>query len=361
MDWEEVTLKDIAFYRNEKVKCDKLSFDSYISTENMVLDRGGVTLASSLPTTGSSNIYFKADILVSNIRPYFKKIWFADKTGACSNDVLVFAIKNEKIDASYLYYKLSTDNFFDYVMSGSNGVKMPRGNKKSIMDYKLLLPPLKTQKKIANILSNYDQLIENNNQRIKLLESMAEEIYKEWFVRLRFPDYEKVEKLNWNRKRLNDICKFFNGKSAVNSEDGKYPIYGANGIIGSNHNYNYENIIIIGRVGIYCGNVFHIKEKCWATDNTIIIQANEDDILFLKYYLQFKNLNNYAGGSAQPLLTQTQIKSLVVDYPSKQLIKNFNTILQPMDKEIGNLIEKNKNLKETRDLLLPRFINGKVM
>ena len=355
MEWEEVQLKDIVFYRNNKIKFDEIFFESYISTENMISNKGGVGIPSSIPTAGSSNLYLKTDILISNIRPYFKKIWFANKDGSCSNDVLVFATKSEKIDKEFLYYRLSTNDFFDYVMSGSNGVKMPRGNKKSIMDYSFLLPPLKTQKKIASILSNYDKLIENNNQRIKLLESMAEEIYKEWFVRLRFPKFENVE---LKSKKLGEVSAFFNGKAIKKNVLGIYPIYGANGTIGWSDEYQYENIIIVGRVGVYCGSIFHVKEKCWATDNTIILKPNSNDILFIKYFLQFKNLNNYAGGSAQPLLTQTQIKSLVIDYPSKELIEKFNKLIIPMDNEIENLQQKNKNLKETRDLLLPKLIHG---
>lgn len=377
MDWEEVTLKDIAFYRNEKVKFNELSFDSYISTENMISNRRGITLASSLPTTGSSNIYFKTDVLVSNIRPYFKKIWFADKMGACSNDVLVFAIKNEKIDASYLYYQLSTDTFFDYVMSGSNGVKMPRGNKKSIMDYKLLLPPLKIQKKIALILSNYDQLIENNNQRIKLLESMAEEIYKEWFVRLRFPDYEKVESIK--RISIGEVVNLRQG-FALNSKSKHYiankgiPLLKisdlfqgtetlfVNETIPSQFLVN-ENEIIYTRTAqvgyVFMGKKGVIYNNCF--------KVIPQDVLYIKFIYHFlkQKTTRYiaqtlATGTAQADLNHDSFKSIKVNYPVENIVIKFNKIINPIDNEIDKLIEVNKTLKETRDLLLPRLINGKL-
>ncbi|NRK74431.1 restriction endonuclease subunit S, partial [Salmonella enterica subsp. enterica serovar Typhi] len=120
-------------------------------------------MASSLPAAKTVSGYSCDDILISNIRPYFKKIWFADKKGGCSNDVLVIRNKHhDQVDSKYLYYSLFTDHFFDYVMTGAKGAKMPRGDKEEIMKYPLYLPPLNIQKKIVNILSNIDDKIQIN-------------------------------------------------------------------------------------------------------------------------------------------------------------------------------------------------------
>ena len=371
MDWDEVQLKDVAFYRNDKVKFDEISYDDYISTENMIADKGGVVAPSSIPTAGSSNIYLKSDILVSNIRPYFKKIWFANKEGSCSNDVLVFASKDEKIDKEFLYYRLSTDDFFDYVMAGSNGVKMPRGNKKSIMDYSFLVPPLKTQKKIASILSNYDQLIENNNQRIKLLESMAEEIYKEWFVRLRFPD-TKIKEINIGE--IVDLRQGFalNSKSKHYISEQGIPLLKisdlfkgtetlfVNDSIPKQFLVNEDEIIYTrtAQVGyVFMGKKGVIYNNCFK-----VIPKNSLYTTFIYYFLRLKSTRylaqTLATGTAQADLNHDSFKGIKINYPNEKIVIKFNKIVEPMDKEIKNLLIKNKNLKETRDLLLPKLIHG---
>ena len=104
-------LSDCAFWGKDRT--DNINYESYISTENMIKDKGGVTIASSLPDSKTASAYRPNDILLSNIRPYFRKIWYADKNGSCSNDVLVVRA-NEDIDSKFLYYVLSDNNFFNY-------------------------------------------------------------------------------------------------------------------------------------------------------------------------------------------------------------------------------------------------------
>lgn len=156
-------LSDICSYRKEKIAVAKLDRGNYISTENMLPDKNGVTTATSLPTTIQTQKYAKGDILVSNIRPYFKKIWFADKNGGCSNDVLVFKTK-EGTDPRYLYYVLANDPFFEYSMATAKGTKMPRGDKKALMEYEVPDYDLKEQNKIAGVLSAIDDKIQLNNK-----------------------------------------------------------------------------------------------------------------------------------------------------------------------------------------------------
>ena len=155
-------LSDICFYAKGKVDVSGLTDTDYISTESMLPNKGGITTASSLPSTAQTQGYKKDDVLVSNIRPYFKKIWFADCNGGCSNDVLVFRAK-EDTDARFLYYVLADDAFFDYSTATSKGTKMPRGDKTAIMQYEVPHFDLSTQKKIAGILADIDDKIVLNN------------------------------------------------------------------------------------------------------------------------------------------------------------------------------------------------------
>ena len=156
-------LSDICHYVKGKVDVSELDNSTYISTENMLMDKGGVTEAASLPTTLQTQIYEKDDVLVSNIRPYFKKIWFADQNGGCSNDVLVFRA-NEGVEPSFLYYVLADDKFFDFSMATSKGTKMPRGDKKALMEYEVLAFNIDTQKKVASFLGDIDEKIRVNTK-----------------------------------------------------------------------------------------------------------------------------------------------------------------------------------------------------
>ena len=155
-------LSDICAFRKGKVRVSTLTAKSYISTENMLPNKRGVTEATSLPTMELAQEYKKDDILVSNIRPYFKKIWQAKYDGGCSNDVLAFQ-GNANIDKDFLYYVLANDAFFAYSMATSKGTKMPRGDKTSIMQYEVPVLDIDTQKRIASILKSLDEKIELNN------------------------------------------------------------------------------------------------------------------------------------------------------------------------------------------------------
>jgi len=139
--WNHGCISDVARYRTERVNTAELTFDNYISTENMLVDRKGVQPATSLPTINSVPTYTSGTILVSNIRPYFKKIWLAKGDGGYSNDVLGFEAKVSGTE-SYLFNLMYQDTFFDFMMATSKGSKMPRGDKKAILGWDLVVPTL---------------------------------------------------------------------------------------------------------------------------------------------------------------------------------------------------------------------------
>ena len=188
-NWGNVKLQDVAHYSKERIELQKVNKLNYISTENMLSEKGGITEASSLPKVKSLTKYDQGDTLISNIRPYFKKIWYADKTGGTSNDVLVFKTNN-LIHSKFLYYYLSQDSFFDYMTKTAKGTKMPRGDKQALMNIKLNLPSLEEQKAISDIFSSLDERIELNNQMNETLEEMAQALFKRWFVDFEFPNDE---------------------------------------------------------------------------------------------------------------------------------------------------------------------------
>lgn len=143
--WEVKTLADIADYVKTTTKFDKAF--NYVSTDNMLPQKQGLSGENLKPASGNVLCYEKDDILISNIRPYFKKIWYADQSGTCSTDVL--CIRSLNSDNSYFVYKtLWQDDFFDYVMQGAKGSKMPRGDKTRIMNYPICIAK-----------DNFDELI----------------------------------------------------------------------------------------------------------------------------------------------------------------------------------------------------------
>lgn len=156
-------LADICEYAKGKVDVAILDDETYISTENMIPNKGGITSASSLPTIAQTQAFLAGDVLVSNIRPYFKKIWFAEFDGGCSNDVLVFRAK-DGVSKRFLYYVLADDTFFDYSMATSKGTKMPRGDKAAIMKYEVPDFTYEEQEKIAGILEVLDRKIQINTE-----------------------------------------------------------------------------------------------------------------------------------------------------------------------------------------------------
>lgn len=167
-DWKEGKLGDVCLYVTEKIDISNVDVDTYISTENMCPNKQGVVEASSIPENVKVTKYIQDDILLSNIRPYFKKIWLADRNGACSNDVLCIRSKSEDLKY-FTYYTIRQDDFFDYVMLGAKGCKMPRGDKQHIMNWSIIIPTNDVLRRFNTIVENGMAKIRNNNKQIQTL------------------------------------------------------------------------------------------------------------------------------------------------------------------------------------------------
>ena len=173
--WEEVTLKEVADFQKDRVSTELLNESTYISTENIQQNFGGIQLANTVPTNANVIAYNKNDILLSNIRPYLKKVWLADRNGGCSADV--FVLRSRCCEQSFLYNVIASDRFIGYVMSGAKGVKMPRGDKKQMENFKFSLPSVIEQRKISRLLSLLDERIATQNKVIEKYKSLIKGIY----------------------------------------------------------------------------------------------------------------------------------------------------------------------------------------
>lgn len=208
-DWTADGLVAVADFINEKIALEQVALKNYVSTENILADYGGIDKASKLPTTGSVTRFQSNDTLVSNIRPYLKKIWVADKEGGASNDVIVIRAKTELLP-QYLSALLKNDAFIDYVMTGAKGVKMPRVDISSVKAYPVIYPAKPEQQKIADCLSALDELIAAQARKMVALKTHKQGLMQQLFPRegetqprLRFPEFQKG--VGWKMKKINKM------------------------------------------------------------------------------------------------------------------------------------------------------------
>lgn len=190
--WERKKLGDLITFYSERIKSDKLTESNYVSTENMLSDKKGITKASSLPTTDSVPAFCTGHILVSNIRPYFKKIWFATFDGGRSNDVLDFC--PSIVGTNYFIFNiLICDAFFNFMMQTAKGSKMPRGDKNAIMAYPVVAPTEVLQRAYSSLVEVYYKKINSNVLKNEVLTSLRDTLLPKLISgELRVPDAEKM-------------------------------------------------------------------------------------------------------------------------------------------------------------------------
>lgn len=318
----------------------------------------------------------RGNTIISTVRPANRSFYYFKETRR--NDVVstgfaVLEAKENLIDPRFLYYIVTDQKFTDYLVSVEKGANYPAVNPDDIKNAEISLPPLPTQKRIAGILSAYDDLIENNLRRIKLLEELAQITYEEWFVRFRFPSHESTP-INpttnlpegWKSLNINEVYRIKYGKNLPQtkiSDSGTFPVYGASGVMGYYNESNCnEKVALITSRGNGSGDVHRTYEEAFVTNNSFMVLKNEQfkniPLVFTIENLKRANLKSYCSGAAQPQLTNDSIKFLEIILPDTNLISQFDTICSPYLEIADKLRSKNTLLKEARDILLPRLMTG---
>ena len=367
-------LFDICQYVKGKIDVSLLNTTTYISTENMLSDKGGVTEAANLPTTVQAQIYEQGDVLISNIRPYFKKIWLANRDGGCSNDVLVLRA-NEGIDPNFLYYVLSDDKFFNYSVATSKGTKMPRGDKIALMEFDVPNFDITMQKKVVSILGNIDRKISLNSEINKNLLQQMESLYKAWFTD--FIPFGGSRPSDWRKSDIYSIADIIYGapfSSKLFNTDGEgIPIIRIRDLRDQAFvTYTTENHpkghliqpgdIVVGMDGEFRPYIWGNTEA-WLNQRVCIFNNKRPKG---KAFVLF---------TIKPLLyriEQTQVATTVIhigkkDYdafelylPDSNTLDQFDELTSPMvDQIVVNCLE-NKSLATLRDSLLPRLMSGEL-
>ena len=363
-------LPDICSFRKGKISVDGLNRNTYISTENMLPNKCGITEASSLPTVQLTQEYKKGDVLVSNIRPYFKKIWKAKYDGGCSNDVLVFAA-NSNTDKDFLYYVLANDDFFAYSMATSKGTKMPRGDKTSIMQYEVPVMVIELQRKIASILKFIDEKIELNNAINNNLEQQAKALYKDWFFD--FTPFSTDGNLpdGWRLGTVSDIIQLHDSKrvplsGAERDKMAKiYPYYGATSLMDYVDNYLFDGIyLLLGEDGTVVDSLGfpilqYVYGQFWVNNHAHIITGKEGfSVEELYLFFSLTNIKSIVTGAVQQKVSQQNLKKVPAIIPSKDVLSAFDELIQPIFSQIRNLRDENASLADLRDTLLPKLMSG---
>ena len=296
-EWEECTLEDVAKFSTTRISSSELNEDNYVSTENMLQDFQGIVEAKSVPDDVNVISFSCGDILISNIRPYLKKVWKATFNGGCSSDVYVLQA-NDNIESDYLHYVVANDKFINFVMSGAKGVKMPRGDKNQMKTYSLSLPQIQEQKKIGKMLSLLDERIATQNKIIDKLQSLIKGI---------------ADKLFQTARTTKPLLEFApNITSGTDkSGSGTIPLYGSTGIIGTVKNASQKgNIVLVARVGTI-GTVQYVNEPCGVSDNALIVEAGEMT-KYIYHFLKTYNFTRITSGTTQPLITASSLKKAAI-------------------------------------------------
>ena len=394
-------LSNVSCYVTEKISVDSIDISEYITTDNLLQNKKGRVIAEKLPTQKVTR-FKKNDILIANIRPYLKKIWQADIDGGASSDVLVVR-PNDVIDNNFLYYALTQDSFFEYVMKGSKGTKMPRGDKSQIMDFVIPNLEIDEQIKIGKLLKSIDQKIQINNQINQELEAMAKTLYDYWFVQFDFPDqngkpykssggkmvYHPELKLEipegWGVDKIEDIAKTGSGGTPKSTNvsyysNGEIPWINSGEleqtVITSTSNFITEEglnnssaklfpsgTILVAMYGATAGKVSFLTFE--ASTNQAICAIMLKDIR-MRYYLKnviedlYQYLVKLSTGSARDNLSQDMIKNIKVVIPSNDILDRFYDFSNNIIKEITKKQQENEQLTQLRDWILPMLMNGQV-
>lgn len=328
-------------------------------------------VVSPVMTLGRSGSIGKVQLIRENSWPLNTTLYVKD-------------FKNNNV--SFVYYFLKTIDFERF----NAGAGVPTLNRNHLKSLKIRVPDLKTQEKIADVLSTYDELIENNNRRIEILEKSAEEIYKEWFVRMRFPGYENTKfgkgiPEGWEVRKLSEIFDIADGTHDTPKKvsigiplvTGKNIV---NGSIDFDSTYNisiedfekinvrsaiYKNDILYSNIGTIGTMTIINDDNKYSVKNLIILKTNE--YKFYEYiYLLFKSkssqdfFESVASGASQKFISLTEMRKYKILLPCSKLLVEFKANIKDLFEEIKILKEQNQNLIKQRDLLLPRLMNGAI-
>ena len=312
--------------------------------------------------------------------------------------VSLVRVDPNRADSHYVLYCINSPVYKHHLLAlAQGGTTREALTKEIIGNFEIPLPPLPIQRKIAAVLSAYDDLIENNTRRIKILEEMASAIYREWFVEFRFPGHEQVEMVEselglipqgWEVRGLGDLCNVVPGYAFKSKDwqDTGVPVIKIKNIKSDNtidtqdadhvspkillpklNKYRLENgDFLIAMTGATAGKIGRLRTKTTMMLNQRVAKLDPidgyRDYIWCKIALEEtqKDFFRLADGAAQPNMSGSQIESYKIVCPPLSVCNHFSSIVGEILIQTDNLILRNNNLRQTRDLLLPKLISGEI-
>ena len=396
-------LSSIADYVTDKISSNDIALREYVTTDCILQNKKGREIATNLPPQSCClTRYQRGDVLIANIRPYLKKVWFADIDGGASSDVLVFRAK-EGHSPSFLYAVLLQDSFFDYVMQGAKGSKMPRGDKEQILRYEM--PTLScSEESIGTFFLNLDQKIRLDEQINQNLEAMVKQLYDYWFVQFDFPNEEGKpykssggemvwnEELKreipalWETKEVADIANVYNGATPstvdelnyggdivwitpkdLSDQKQKFIYQGERNIsqVGydscSTHLLPSNTILMSSRAPI--GLLAIAKnELCTNQGFKSFVPKYRNIAIYLYYYLQYhlRQIEQLGAGTTFKEVSREDIIKFPVLKSSDNILDLWEERVSAFNDKQLEIQKENENLTKQRDELLPLLMNGQV-
>ncbi|ACK52808.1 restriction endonuclease subunit S [Thauera aminoaromatica] len=325
---------------------------------------------------GAPDWKYENSIIIGRVGAYCGSVAYCKSRFWASDNTIVARPKSG--DVGYFYYLLKALELNRY----AGGAAQPLVTQTVLKGVPARVPDIPTQRRIASILSAYDDLIENNTRRIAILEEMARRIYEEWFVRFRFPGHEQVKMVEselglipegWKATNIGEVAENHDRKRKPLSKmqrekfKGPYPYYGAAKIFDYVEDYIFDGrFVLMAEDGsVITPDGFPVLQlangRFWANNHTHILRGTPDaSTEFIYLRLSSQKVSGYITGAAQPKITQANMNRIPVCLPPRDLMARFTELVGPKFDLIDCLERKHTNLRATRDLLLPKLISGEL-
>ncbi len=363
--FSEYVESGIPFYRSKEIielsNCQEISDPLYISeykydeiAHKFGIPQPGDMLLTSVGTIGIPYIVKEKDTF------YFK-----------DGNLTWFRNFNERLDSRYLFYWVKSAEGQGVLNNTTIGSSQKALTIAALKDLKILCPPIGIQNRIVEILTSYDDLIENNQKQIKLLEEAAQRLYKEWFVDLRFPGHENTKITDgipegWRRGALADVATFKRGKTITKEQTnpGVVPVV-AGGLEPAYFHDTFNTgapVITVSGSGANAGFTRMYHTKVWASDCSYVDSVATENLAWVYCFLKENNtkIETMQKGAAQPHVYAKDINALEAVIPNDEQMKRFQAITEPMFARIGTLETQKARLREACNCLLPKLMNGEI-
>lgn len=406
-----VRLRNIAIYSPDRVSTKVLAPSNYVGTDNLLQNKAGKVDAQYTPSSGNATAYKENDILIANIRPYLRKIWCASNAGGSSADVLTLRVVNPEFDEKFVYYALFRDDFFRYMMQGSKGSKMPRGDKEQVLDFPIPHLAKDAQQRISKTLSLLDQKIELNRRTAVELEALVRTIYEYWFVQFDYPsdtnrpfrssggttvsdpDIGHAIPMGWGVSTVGDLVELDKGIAYTSKEIASptgLPMINL-GSIDVNREYRDDKlkfftgsptsnkIVSAGDMLLACTDLTSDgaiigcpifvpanHERFTFTMDLAKINITSNIVLPTYIYMTLRTpwyheyIKKFASGTNVSHLDTKGVIRYMIAIPPIELQQKFENLARPIFDTMNHLLVERQELEGLRDWLLPMFMNGQI-